>query len=311
MKQIQIRQNGFTLIELLVVISIIAALVGILSVAQRKVKIIASNLKQKAVFHEMEIGLELFSQDFDGYPDSDVLPSATAGGNLICGAQHLAEALVGRDAQGFDLKSDWYAPDDPPIADPDTPYTTDATGIKRRKPLYVEIKQFGMHQLEQFYENGTGSVFSPMVGDVKAPVLTDIFTSNSLKDAPGQVGTPILYYKADTTKQYWQFRNPDSDTPTQAEYQNWIYNYDDNAAIIDLGFARPGLSTDPDKHFPDLDKTVGVDLDQPGAFYRFITDESQNQVNYFRPFNARGYILISAGVDGIYGTKDDLTNFNY
>ena len=89
-------KKAFTLIELLVVVSIIAMLVGILSVAQRKVRIIAQNLKQKAVFHEMEIGLELLSQDFDGYPDSKVLSNSN-GTDLICGAQRLAEALIGRD----------------------------------------------------------------------------------------------------------------------------------------------------------------------------------------------------------------------
>ena len=53
---------GFTLIELLVVVAIISMLVGLLSVGLRKTKIISSNLRQKSVFHAMEIGLAMFSK---------------------------------------------------------------------------------------------------------------------------------------------------------------------------------------------------------------------------------------------------------
>ena len=239
-----------------------------------------------------------------------MLPNATVGADLICGAQHLAEALVGRDSRGFDPRTDWYAPDDSSDnTDPKNPYTDNLKSIKRRKPLYVEIKEFGVYRLDQFYDSGSGAVFSQS-GDLEAPILTDIFNINPVIDESGSAGSPILYYRADTTKKHWQFRNPDSATPPQADYQHWVYNYDDNKAIIDLGFTSSAISIDPDKHFPDLDPDDGVELDQVGAFYHFITDDTQQQ-DFLRPFNAAGYILISAGNDGVYGTKDDLTNFNY
>ena len=43
-------------------------------------------------------------------------------------------------------------------------------------------------------------------------------------------------------------------------------------------------------------------------FYETITNP---KVNYDKPFNAATFILISAGYDGIYGTADDITNFDY
>ena len=91
--------RGFTLIELLVVVSIIALLVGILTPGIRAFKKAADGLKQKSRFHAMEVGLELFQKDYDDYPDSQV--TTADGSSYICGAQHLTEALVGRDKKGF------------------------------------------------------------------------------------------------------------------------------------------------------------------------------------------------------------------
>ncbi|MHC5184295.1 MAG: type II secretion system protein, partial [Planctomycetota bacterium] len=105
MKQKKIRQYGFTLIELLVVVSIIAMLVGILSVAQRQVKRISQNLRQKAAFHAGEISLELFSNDFGDYPDSSLISD---GATSVTGAQRLADALFGRDDQGYHPKTKWH-----------------------------------------------------------------------------------------------------------------------------------------------------------------------------------------------------------
>ena len=42
-------------------------------------------------------------------------------------------------------------------------------------------------------------------------------------------------------------------------------------------------------------------------FYKAITNMDSN---YEKPHNPSTYIIISAGTDGIFGTKDDVTNFN-
>ena len=191
MKQKQIRQYGFTLIELLVVVSIIAMLVGILSVAQRQVKRISQNLRQKAAFHAGEISLELFSNDFGGYPDSSLISD---GSTSVTGAQRLAEALFGRDDQGYHPKTQWH-----PTLDAADLYDANVTSKDRKAP-YFERKRVGFHSIYDLWEgnNGTSSIYdagnsSESFGDNKttvSPVFTDIFTSYTTATGQ-QAGMPI------------------------------------------------------------------------------------------------------------------------
>ena len=300
--------RAFTLIELLVVIAIVAMLVGIMSVGMRKAMMVAKNLRQKAEFKAMETGLELFAKDFDDYPDSKVLPGIL-GNNLVCGAHHLAEALVGRDERGFDPKSKWYAPTDRP-AQPDL-YTDNQSSLIRRKPPYVQLKHGGVYTLDDLYGSGNiGNMFASVRTGPNPnliPVITDTFGRiQPMNTAITQkVGMPILYFKGDETK---RFRINSIRTEvnrgnlSQAEYQEWAFNFDDNLPIVRL---LP--LTDPAKmHFDSND-----DLDKAWAFYEDITQTADVDRAFFKPFNASTFILISAGYDGIYGTKDDITNFNY
>ena len=105
--------EGFTLIELLVVISIIVVLLSIFATGMQKVKMIATNLRQKSQFHAMEIGLELFQKDFDNYPTS---MSNSVTGGMLCGANHFTESLIGRDKRGYEPSQNfrWYPPGDDP-----------------------------------------------------------------------------------------------------------------------------------------------------------------------------------------------------
>jgi prepilin-type N-terminal cleavage/methylation domain-containing protein len=304
-------KNAFTLIELLVVMAIIAALVGILSVGLRQVKIKATSLRQKGEFHGMEISIELFQNDFNGYPDSVVIG---AGGVDVCGAQRLAEAMEGRDELGFHPKSKWH-PDLEDSANPLYDISTNDTR-KQRKPVYFELKHSGFYTPEQLW--GTGST-----GDLQpdqCPLITDVFVRNEPADPYNEidekVGTPVLYFKADPTK---RFRVDETrrlvDPATQSEYTQWIYNFDDNIELLNLPWLRDTAADDdtPDvmaPHFYDPDTDYP---DSTGAerFYRMITQRADTNTNYYKPWNADKYILISAGWDGKYGTKDDLTNYNY
>ena len=45
------------------------------------------------------------------------------------------------------------------------------------------------------------------------------------------------------------------------------------------------------------------------VFYEMLTQRQDG--NFFRPYNKSTFIFISAGYDGVYGTKDDLTSFDY
>jgi len=309
-------ESGFSLIELLVVISIITLLIGFLATGIQGVKRHATNLRQKSNFHAIEVGLELFEKDYDDYPPSRVLPDATTTTEpLVCGAQHLAEALVGRDMRGFDPESNWYAPaeDETIYANEDDKGSTpedEAASRTRRWKLFIELKKMGAFVMHDLYENYTGAVYStkdPCVPEsFRAPVITDIFRQKKIKvfykDRSEWVGSPILYYKANSASRLFKKIPEPSD-----ELAGWIYNYEDNRGIIELGTIK-----DPEVKHHFSEGHTYTDEGQPRTgvhlFYETITNP---KVSYDKPFNAATFILISAGRDGIYGTTDDITNFDY
>lgn len=306
------KKRAFSLIELLVVIAIIALLVGLLAPAIQVFKRAADNLKQKSVFHGFETALELFSKDFDGYPDSDVL-SADGTTELVCGAQHLAEALVGRDQRGFEPQTGWYPPDDTVYKEdaPDDLYTNVPDSLNRRKGPYTELKKdVGAFTIFQLYDN-PGNVYAPDPANVSSttelsPVLTDVF-HKKIELANGtkiRVGSPILYYKANAASRYFI-----SDLPAIPDTYRWIYDYEDNRAIIELGTMEDQTV---DHHFDEAFTDNGKNGWE--IFYETITNPTVDPTGtgqFKKPFNAKTHILISAGWDGIYGTKDDISSFDY
>ena len=99
------------MIEIMVVVGIIAILIGLLIPAVHTVQKMAKETKQKAQFTAIELGLAAFKSDYGDYPPSFWFDPAAAGTALqnYCGAQKLAEAMVGWDLMGFHPNSAWRA----------------------------------------------------------------------------------------------------------------------------------------------------------------------------------------------------------
>jgi hypothetical protein len=290
-----------------------------MSVGMRKTTMIAKNIRQKVEFKAMEVGLELFAKEYNDYPESKTLPDATAA-NAVCGAQHLAEALVGRDNRGFEPISGWYPPNDQMYQANLTAATlaslynaSDNASLMRRKAPFVEFKYSGAYTIAELWQSGTApsTIYTsagPAVNRFRSPVITDTFNRNTITTAAGsaKVGMPVLYFKADPSKRFRVdiTKNPVTNPP-RAEYSQWIYNFDDNLPIVELpnllDTTLPEDYTDP----ADASKT------QAQVFYEKITQSEDSARNYYKPFNMDKFLLISAGWDGIYGTKDDITNFDY
>ncbi len=320
-----IGSRAFTLIELLTVIAIIAMLIGIMAVGVKMATRQAKNLRQKTELRAMDIGLELFSKDFDDYPDSKVR-GPDKGGPPVCGAQHLAEALVGRDSHGFEPQTGWYPP--PPDGDKiykpgldaavlNTLYDANSdVSLRRRKGPYVELKHSGVYTIAELWQGSVApsTIYpspAPPVpaanGRLLSPVITDTFNLNTitLSGASVKVGLPVLYFKADSAKRFRVDKTTNPVTnPATAEYSQWIYNFDDNLPVVQL----PRLDGQTDTDFTNPAEAT---KNQAEIFYEMLTQTADTGRNYYKPFNANKFILISAGWDGVYGTKDDITNFDY
>jgi hypothetical protein len=102
---------------------------------------------------------------------------------------------------------------------------------------------------------------------------------------------PVLYYRADVSKLKHDYLFVED--PCNA------YNYYDNFDL--MAFRVPGQAEDHPMY------SESPDTDGPKMFY----DKTQNKkiTAVKKAYNEDSYILISAGFDGLYGTRDDIFNF--
>jgi len=291
------QRKAFTIVELLTVMSIIVILIGLLIPALNKVKQYATNVKQSAQFHSIEAAVELFSNEFEGYPESDALDPT---GASYCGAMKLCEAIMGQDllgvhsntvfrADGFGASGDAANPLYPQDID-----SMDATArdnnLKARKGPYLQPENANAYRMEDIYSDT--APFLPT-----SFVLCDVY---GRRTANGQkTGMPILYYKANTA---YSFHDPSVAVSTTDNSGN-IYNYWDNEELVVLG--KPwDTSSGSTPHKLSVTSAEGVT--------RFFKNtQSDKIVTASRPYNADTFILISAGYDGEYGTADDICNYEW
>ncbi len=284
-------RKAFTIVELLTVMSIIVILIGLLVPALNKVKQYATNVKQKAQFHSIEAAVELFDSQFGGYPDSTFSPSGTTGPRAYCGAEKLAEAMMGRDLMGFH---------------PDSIFRSDGTnGLTPAQFLYTPLTRAARPGPFLPLENASAIPLGEIYANI-GPfdpcdfVLCDVYNRVTDIKTGRKVGMPLLYYKANTSRQSHDLTNPNN--------PDNIYNWKDNSELIRLGkpFDLAGL---PHRllSYPGVPP---VPAEAEGIrFYRNIQNERVSTIT--RPYRADSYILISAGWDGEYGTADDICNFDW
>jgi len=287
------KKTAFTIIELLTVMSIIIILIGLLVPSLNMVKRYAKEVRQKAQFHSIDSAIELFSSNsgWDGYPPSDALDEATQN---YCGAMKLCEAMVGQDLMGFHPNSRFRAdcttdgtyrlydnPPGGPALDPNT-----ADNLKVRKGPYLQTDSANAYRLGQLYGAGNTGPF-----DKDLFVLCDVYNRVKNRDTGKGVGMPILYYKANTLN---TIHDPNGTFPIIGDDKGYIYNYTDNDELVALP--------------PPWDTTLTHPLSVGAKFYE-ITKDKRISIKTGRPYRPDSYILISAGFDGMYGTDDDVFNF--
>ena len=270
------------MVELLIVLGIIAILVGLLVPALSTVKNMAKETRQKAQLSTIELALTAFKNDYGDYPPSNLTPAEPTGDH--CGAQKLAEALLGWDLLGFHPSSSWRsdgldAAGGAGTYDPAQTRDNDGDGVpdtlSERKGLYLELATVNAFKLGDLFRSGQLAANTYVMCDVfnwKKVILPNGNTSHA--------GVPILYYRANTSR----------------KLIGEIYNVLDNDALVQMkrqmdGREHPLTRSDNQYEF----------------FYEYIRDPKIEARPW--PYRSDSYILISAGVDGLYGTSDDIRNF--
>ncbi len=290
MKSITIQSNrkaAFTIVELLTVMSIIVILIGLLVPALNQVRKFAKEVRQEAQFNSINVAIELFNSEFDGFPDSG---AEGTDGELYCGAMKLGEAMVGQDLMGFHLDS-IFRSDGTDYSGKSLYTNTSSAAVDTtaRKGPYLPIENANAYRLEDIYENAGNFTSTHFV-------LCDVFGRVTHRGTGRKIGMPILYYKANTANIKHNRENPDD--------PDNIYNYRDNQDLLMLGkpFDPPSAGGLPHR--------LAIENGQAGV--RFYMNTWNEQVTTAsRPYRSDTYILISAGNDGEYGTADDICNFDW
>ena len=322
------KTKGFTIVELLTVMSIIIILMSVLVPGLTRTRRYAKVVTQKGQFNEISKGLELYRNDHqETYPDSGATDSNAVAPAGYCGAMKLCEALLGQDGMGNSPLSNFQASQpntylfdlcyvkDPTLYTGISPTRPDLASSIRERTKYTDAENIKAYRLQDIYNWPITSginFYNPMAafktddGSATTPstypdaVIGDVFQkavingSHCLARSGQKVGMPVLYYKADSSKIAHDVKTvPNAGTPNTN-----IFNFDDNYAITALGCPwESGVAKTTDHPM----------FTDPRVFLTAITNDKVTSTP--RPHNEDGYILVSAGWDGLYGTNDDVYNF--
>ena len=282
------KTGAFTLVEILTTMVIIGILLAVLIPALNQVNKSAMNVKQKAQFHTLEMGLETFRTDTGDYPASYFLLDPSLSSESYCSSQRLAEAMIGRDGLGFhpsslyhpkglaDMDSDGAIDDLVYHAQTDMSYETALQNRQARKGPYLELESANAVKLSDIYLN-----YSSLANSY---VLVDSFSKVKHRTTGKKIGMPILYYRADRNK-----IGNDPTTPLLNTYN--IYDATNGLLSLDPPFGG--------SHPMRSNYTL---------FYSRI--RNPNFTSPDRPYRSESFILQSAGYDGLFGTADDVYNFD-
>jgi len=343
-----LRRAAFSLVELLTVIFIISLLIAILIPSLNGARNAAKKTSTGANINAIKVALETFRTDNErdfpqthGYPPSFAHPKIgsyafsafqgefpfLSGNPVVYGAHWLPAMLLGRDGFGYINRSS--VPEVGTLRnDPDKWYQPVPPGLTRmidRQPLYMDIAnlklvptyELGGSRNDEFFQNWT---WTPNPGDnmiepSELPVITDPF------------GQPILYYAANNNGRITNMLEDERNVAgVYGQGGPPVYFHQDNRGFTGTGNTLTDRGWDfTGQHTIAFSGAMATAVDGPGGieemnmgetFAKYILDKKAFRAlapraknSPLRPMNPDSYLLISGGVDGRYGTRDDVTNF--
>ncbi|MHC4754141.1 MAG: type II secretion system protein, partial [Planctomycetota bacterium] len=288
------KRRAYTIIELLTVMSIIVILISLLVPAMQQVRQFAQKVEQNAQFHSIGVALELFEAETERVPDSDEYDSPDpATRKLYCGAEKLAEAMMGQDLLGFHPDSifrrdgtngltgnalvDLYPPN-PLNAVQAIDYKEN---LKARTGPFLPLENANVYPMTEIYPTGilttAGFIDADAIPDANN-VLCDVYKRVQNLRTGRKIGMPILYYRADTSKNSHNVIDPDD--------PDNIYNYLDNNALVKLGIPWDLTKMHTLAERDSGDTRLTPTKKEPGAeyFYENIRNKKISSSN--RPYRA-------------------------
>ncbi|MDX2197651.1 MAG: type II secretion system protein [Phycisphaerae bacterium] len=185
-----------------------------------------------------------------------------------------------------------------------------------RANLYVDLARIGRSQ----FNTATRSFEIPAELEIAGPTRAGQNGEGApQRQAPmflDSFGYPILYWRADTSGvacadksrgPNWHDNAGAPRGPTAPT--RGIYHWSDNAALIGGAAAATRRNV---LQLSRSGKPHKINWRGPGGvleFWDYIVDPKITAKA--QPFNPDSYLLVSPGVDGLYGTADDIANFEH
>jgi len=332
-------KSAFTIVELMVVVAIIALLVSIMIPGFAAVRKSAKETATRALFQSLRAGLESYrgeralggkyppsrSDKPNGDP-SMKNPFVTTGAEveIIMGANLLAYALVGADQLGtpgfpdINKNGQWW--DDQGAEESGEYKGAYALDRTTSEPLHIRYPGNGATYVDEA-TRATVRSYQQMFDDGRTLTDPDDTGIQGLEDQrtfTDKWGMPVLYYRANRAGQI-MVTDPGVKLGIYDSQDNSFFTGYDPKNILGADFGpakldsthRSRLShTEAPTLLPNLqggENEILVDKKYEFSLERFILDRSVTAQN--RPVNAQTYLLISAGNDAIFGTGDDITNW--
>ena len=307
-------RRGFTIVELLTVIGIIVLLVAILMpvVAQVRIRAYVANTQQE--MNRLMTGIQAYYHDFNAYPgpltDSQLAgrgPAAQPVKNImgvqpgpqnITSSENLVMGLLYylRPPSPTGTPVITFVPDDAAGATTPTKTSHDPANLN---PLHPATYHYIDYLPDELSSAPSGRAWDPpdvprkVDGSETAQHLNDTNVPEFLDKIPDPL--PILYLRAKPGATLVVSNSPQPVGQPQAQY--------DRSQLAPYGFTQvTTITKDPDNGIPNT-----LPSGTPAQ------KDSNEWVNYFLNPNILGqakgkdgFILISAGADRIYGTRDDI-----